>query len=344
MTSPVRAAVIGLGFGERVHVPGLALAGAEVVAVCARDAERSRRVAAACGARAASDWREVVADPAVELVSVATPPALQAEIARAAIASGKAVLAEKPLGLDAREAAALADLAEAAGVPTLVDFGFRALPAFLRARQLLGQRALGAVLHAEVSWHVPTRLRTRGLPPSWKDDAAAGGGVLLSLGVHALDYVEWLLGPVRALAGEALTTLPLRADSDDLVLARLELADGTPVALSISSVSAPGEGHRLRVFGEEGTLTLANREVGDAMRGFALELRAADDALVEALPPVGGSADGRLAPFAALAGRLVAALREGGPCEPSFRAGARALALAEAIRGREGIKRRWTSV
>lgn len=325
--------IVGLGFGARVQIPGFRLLepeGVRVAAVCARDGARARRVADEAGVpNAYADWRRLVADPAVDLVSVATPPAAHAEIVAAALEARKPVLCEKPLAATCDDAERLAELAAAAGVPTLVDFEFRGLPSFRRARELLRDGAIGRVLQLEIAWHLGSRLAA-GPAPSWKDDAEAGGGALLALGVHSFDYVEWLLSPVESLCGTAPTLLE-RGSSDDACAALMRLVDGTHVTLSISTVAAHGRGHSLQFFGQEGTLVLDNPDVSDYMRGFRLTLDGAEVALPDA-----PEEDGRIAPFVELARELVEAIRAGRPASPSFREGLRAQRLAEASRAGGG--------
>ena len=330
---PLGVGIVGLGFGSRVQLPGfqrLEPEGVRVAAVCARDGALARQVADAAGVPAAyDDWRELVADHAVDLVSVATPPAAHAEIAAAALEAGKPVLCEKPLAVTVEEAERLDELATAAGVPTLVDFEFRGLPSFCRARELLREGAIGRVLQLEIAWHVGSRF-TAGPARSWKDDVDAGGGALLSLGVHSFDYVEWLLGPVESLCGAAETLLG-RGTSDDACAALMRLAGGAHVTLSISTVAAHGRGHSLQFFGEKGTLVLENPDVTDYMRGFRLALNGDPVQLPE--PP---DEDGRIAGFVELARELVTAIDEGRAASPSFREGLRAQRLAEATRAGGG--------
>jgi predicted dehydrogenase len=332
--------IVGLGFGARVHLPGfrrLEPEGVRVIAVCARNRVAARHVAEEAEVdRAYDDWRALVADEQVDLVSIATPPATHREIALAALEAGKAVLCEKPLALTAAEADELEAAAEAAAVPALIDFEFRGVPAFRRAKELLAEQAVGRMLQLEVAWHIPSRFKAAGSGPSWKDSAKAGGGALLSLAVHSFDYVEWLLGPVVRVSGWAGSLLG--EGSDDVCAALLELDDGTTVTVSISTVARFGQGHVLRFFGDAGSLTLANPELGDYMRSFRLE-RDGEPVYV----PEPTTEDGRLAPFTEMARELVAAIREGRRPVPSFREGARAQRLAEAVR-RSGASDVWLTV
>lgn len=317
--------IIGLGFGERVHLAGFRRLEPDVRVVGAYSPSRSigRRYAA---------WEELVADPDVQLVSIATPPAAHAGPALAAIAYGKAVLCEKPLAAHLGDAEAMAAAAREAGVPTLVDFEFRGHPAFREARRLLAGEALGAVAEAEVTWRLGTRAG-RPLRPSWKDTAAAGGGALLGLGVHSFDYLEWLLGPVDRLRGRLEHAAP-EATSDTGFEAELRMLGASHVdaCLDVSTAASDPTGHRVRVRGERGELLLENRDVSDYMRGFTLTVEGSP---VE-LPAPDPAEDGRIAPFAELARELGEALAEGRPASPSFEHGLRAQQIAEAVRRSQG--------
>jgi predicted dehydrogenase len=302
----VGVAIVGAGFGRRVQLPAFGLlkeTGVEVRHLVTHD------------------WAEAVVDDEVQLVSVATPPPAHAEIALAALAAGKAVLCEKPLAATLPDAEEMAAAAELAAVPTLVDFEFRALPPFARAKELLAQQAIGKVVRADVEWRLATRLAGP-LAPSWKDAPGAGGGALAALGVHAFDYVEWLLGPVERLRAR-LDEEPGRSENG--FEAVLELAGGVQVSLVVSTVAEVPTGHAIRIQGETGTLTLTNPELDDFMRGFRLDLHGRT-----LVPPAGGEVDGRIAPFAELARSLVDAIRADDRCTPSFAEGLRAQQLLEA--------------
>lgn len=309
-TAAVGVGVIGLGFGERVHLPGWASLrddGVEIVSVCGRDAERTAVAAERFGAiTATTDWRELIADPALSIVSVATPPATHVDISTAALHAGKAVLCEKPLGLDA---AAAHSVAEASGPPLLVNFSFRALPELRALRERLSSAQVDGF---SVTWHVEARDDGE-WSWSWKDSAADGGGALAMYGVHVFDYVEWLLGPIAEVQADVTDATVTRRDAagtsrpvaaDEAFRAHLVLEDGTHGDLDVSLVGADSM-HRI--------------ELGD----MALDLPAW---------PGQGPRDNRIEPFSILARELVSAIREGGRVTPSALDGARALTLVEAAR------------
>jgi predicted dehydrogenase len=331
--APVRVAVVGIGFGQQAHLPAFrADPRCEVVTFCASSAERAERVARQHGVPGWSgDWRAVVADAGVDALSIATPPAVQAEIALASLAAGKPVFCEKPLSLELAEAEALARAARESGLANVVDFEFPEIPAWQHMKRLIGEGAVGPLRHAAVTWHGETyanRMQTR----SWKSSIEQGGGALASMGSHALYNVEWLLGPVdRLWAGLA------RAPGDDrsgdtLALMSLRLAGGLPVTLSISTHTVHGSGHRVELFGDDGTLVLENR-TSDYVKGFELRLGTREDReprpiAFEAPPPPEG--DGRIAVVAGLARRFLDWIVDGVPTGPTFQDGLRVQQLLDA--------------
>jgi predicted dehydrogenase len=312
--------VIGLGFGERVHLPGFERLGDRVEVIGGWSPSHSV-------GRAWRGWEDLVADPDVGLVSIASPPDAHRAPALAALAVGKAILCEKPLAVSVEDAEAMADAARTAAGPTVVDFEFRRVPAFLEAKRLV--QSLGDLEELDVTWKLGTRARGR-LPPSWKDSAEAGGGALLGLGIHVFDYLEWLAGPVDRARGE-LEHAATGATSDTGFRAELELVGGVTAHIDVSNASDVATGHAVRVRGARGELELANPDTSDYVRGFGLSWNGAPVPLPD--PPDG---DGRIAPFAALAGELVSALEQKRPAVPSFEHGLRAQRVAAAVRGSRG--------
>src|SRR6185503_11859109 len=135
MQEPVSIGVIGLGFGQHVHVPAFRAAGGVVAAICGRQRERAQTAAReleipkACG-----DWRELIADPAIEAISVAVPPSAQAAIVLAAVQAGKHVFCEKPLTTSGAAAQQICAAAEKAGVVHAMDFIFPEIEAWRKTR------------------------------------------------------------------------------------------------------------------------------------------------------------------------------------------------------------------
>ena len=254
MSDPVRIGIIGVGFGQQVHLPAFrADARCQVVALCAQTLERAGGVAQRLGvSEVYGDVREMLASRQVDAVSIAVPPAAQPELVIAAAKVGKHVFCEKPLAVDVPAAARALAAVERAGVAHAMDFMFPEIGAWQRARSVLEAGTLGKLRHAALSWRVETYAFAAGLD-SWKRRSRDGGGTLSQFVSHSFFYLEWLLGPVARVAAR-LTPHGVAGDARaDLWL---ELASGCPVTVSVAADAFLGSGHRLEIYGEQGTLSV----------------------------------------------------------------------------------------
>jgi predicted dehydrogenase len=328
-----RVGIVGAGFGQQVHVPAFrADERASVDAICSSTPERARAVADRLQiSRAFGDWRELVNDPHIDIVSISVPPFLQAEIAIAAADAGKHVFAEKPLALNAADAQRMADSVRRARVVGAVDFEFRELAAWRRLKAALAEGAIGALRHAYFSWRVET-WANRERKVSWKRDLSLGGGTLNLFGSHALDSILWAFGSVSRVAAHSWS--PGADVAEARVEAWLETVDGLPISLSLAADTALGSGYRLEIYGDDGALVLENR-TADYATGFTLTLgqRQKPLTLLELESPASG--DGRIAATASAVRRFLDNVETGIPSKPDFEEGLAVQRLMDAIRAAE---------
>jgi len=336
MASTIRVGVVGVGFGRYVHVPAFRLLPqVEVVAIAASTPARAEAAAQAEGiAKAYGDWRALVADPDVDLVSIATPPILQPQIARAALLQGKALFCEKPLASTPAEAAELMRLAQERGLPAMVDFEFPFLPTWTGAKHLLEQGRLGRLRHVAVQWNLEN-YANRLLLENWKTRSADGGGALNALGSHCLYYLEWFLGRLVRLSAFLSQAPHDPRSGDTLVQINALTQQGVPVLVTLSTHAYGGNGHRLEFFGDDGTLKLENNTT-DYIRGFELLLaeRGSEGFRPVLLPQetaLSDHADGRVWIVASLLERLLAWMRDGQPRTPTLADGWRVGLLLAAV-------------
>jgi predicted dehydrogenase len=323
--------VIGIGFGQQVHVPAFRADGrCQVRALCARTAERARAIADRLGVpEAHGAWQELVASPHLDVVSVAVPPALQPEIVIAAARAGKHVFCEKPAGPDVGRVEAMLEAVRRAGVCHAVDFLFGEIPAWQRAKEVLDSGALGRLRHAHLNWRKEI-YAVRHRKVSWKLRQADGGGTLNSFVSHSLYYLEWLFGP----AAEARCRLgPGGAESETQVDAWLDFTSGLRLILSVASDAYLGPGHRLEVYGDDGTLVLDNPGHDHAAGFRLLVARRPADALQTVLQPGPFPAgDVRVLPAARLVRRFVDGILHGASVAPNLEHGLRVQRLLDALR------------
>lgn len=338
MNNTIGVAVIGTGFGQKIHIPGFELhPRTQVVALYHRDLEQAKAIASTHNIPNACDRLEdILALPDVTAVSISTPPFLHYEMAHQVLQAGKHLLLEKPTTLTASEAQKLYQLAADQGVVAMMDFEFRFVPAWQLFAEYLEQGYVGQKRLIKIDWLVSSRADAS-RPWNWYAQKDKGGGALGAVGSHAFDYISWLFGPVRRLCAKLSTTIPERpdpseggklkpVDADDTCLMLLELVDGTLCQLCISSVTYQGRGHFVEVYGDKGTLVLGSDNPKDYVHGFRLLAAPAGKSLTEMGIPKRFAfeqvySDGRLAPFIRVVHQWVKGIDRGQPLTPSLRDG-----------------------
>ena len=163
-------------------------------------------------ARGSTDYRAVLADPDVDVVSICAPNVLHREIGVAAAEAGKHFWIEKPVGRDARETGEVAAAARAAGVVTSIGFNYRHAPAVEHVRELVAQGALGRITNVRAVFFTGYAAEPKGAL-SWRfTRELAGSGALGDLLSHVVDLVSYLVGPiaeVSALTSTVYTERPI---------------------------------------------------------------------------------------------------------------------------------------
>jgi predicted dehydrogenase len=241
------------------------------------------------------------------------------------------VFLEKPLAADLAGAQLILESVRKSGRPAIIDFNFPELPSWRRAKAILDSGTIGRLRNVVVTWNFENQASRVGLE-NWKT-RGNGGGLLGNFGSHCFYNLEWLCGPISGLSAR-LFTLPVRKLESTVALA-LAFASGTGGSLQVSCTSFLGSGHRIELYGEEGTLVLSN-PTADYFRGFGLKLARQGD---EALKPISvedadedSHRDSRVAAVKPLVQRFVDACEKGGSPSPGVAEGYRVQCLIDAAR------------
>lgn len=202
---PLRAGVIGLGWAGQQHMDAYAaLPGVELVAIAGMEDGPRAELGEKYGVeRRYRDWKELVADGDLDVVSVAVPTFLHAPITIGALDAGIHVLSEKPIARTAAEAQGMVTAARRAGRVLEVAFNHRRRGDIEALKAAIDAGQIGRPYHARAVW-----LRRAGIPAlgSWfTNREMAGGGPLIDIGVHVLDYALHLFGEPRVTAVSAVT-------------------------------------------------------------------------------------------------------------------------------------------
>lgn len=272
--------IIGTGWGARVQVPIFKEAGLDVVALAGRDAAKTRRIADEYGVRDAyGDWRELVDNPAVQLVSIVTPPNEHLEMVTAALDAGKHVINEKPTAMDAREARAMLELAQARpNQMTLIDHELRFLPTMRRAKAIIRDE-LGEVRHVQING-VGRGRSDPNIAWTWWSDAAQGGGGLGASASHQCDTMRYLTGQevvwVQAILSTFVKQRPYdggkrEVTSDDFHAVQVGLSGGGFGLLTGSSVAGANEPASFTVHCAGGAVRIQGNQLLVARHGGGYE-------------------------------------------------------------------------
>ena len=282
--------VVGGGYMGKAHSSAFASVGTvfetklkpRLQAICASSPESGARYAEAYGFnRSAIDWQDLVNDPAVEAVVIASPQNTHRAVAEAACALGKPVLCEKPMGLDVPEARAMVAAAEKAGVINQVAYNYARTPATQFARQLIAEGRIGDITWARIEHTEDFQNDPDGVA-AWRCSGEANG-CLGDLAPHPINAALALCGPIAELNAIMETVAPARdgtpVTNDDQVQMMLRFESGA-VGHLFASRTATGRkmGYAYDIVGTHGSirfdqedqnaLWLYEADAPEAERGF----------------------------------------------------------------------------
>ncbi|MGH7501399.1 MAG: Gfo/Idh/MocA family protein [Longimicrobiales bacterium] len=251
----LRIGILGLGsIAQVVHLPILAqLDGVKVLAACDADRTKTRTLAARFGIpRTHEKDADVLMADDLDAVVICTPNHLHAEQAIAALESGKHVLVEKPIALTAADAERVIDAAVRTGRTLMVAQNHRYRPDTLALKPFADGGELGRIFLARGAW---LNRKFRIVRPTWRHRiATAGGGVIMDLGVQALDLALWMLGYPRTESVFCHTHPGEGIEVEDTAALVLRLTDGCSISLTLSwSLVAERDRHYMRLLGTRGS-------------------------------------------------------------------------------------------
>ncbi len=257
-----RIAIIGLGMAVTPHAKGLLDLADKVEVAYAVSPSEARRAAFAdkFPFPTAASLDDVLADNTVEAVAIFTPPNTHREIAMRCAAAGKHVLMEKPLEVSTARAEELVAACRKAGVKLGVVLQHRFRPAGIKLAEMLHAGELGRI----VGCSTIIRLWR---PQSYYDQpgrgvlARDGGGVLMTQGIHTLDLMLSLAGPITDVTGFVTTTPVHSMETEDMVCAAVRFANGALGTIDATTAAWPGFPEEIVLTGEKGTASLRGTEL-----------------------------------------------------------------------------------
>lgn len=247
--------LVGAGSIARTHADAIAdIANARLVAVC--DA-----LEPACRAfardRGGLDWttdiHELVSRPDIDIVNICTPSGTHADLAVVAAQACKHLIVEKPLDITLKQVDRIIHASQESGVKLTGILPYRFRAGAGRAKAAIEQGRLGrlVLVDAHVKWHRPPEYY-RGWHGTWKLD---GGGALMNQGIHSIDLLQWLAGPVDTVFGHT-ATLGHDIETEDTASVVLKFRHGGMGAIQATTSCWPGDPARVEIHGTMGTIVL----------------------------------------------------------------------------------------
>ena len=249
MTEPLKVACLGMGWWSDVLADAIVRSGTlEIVACYTRSEEKRAKFAAKYSCRAAPSYDSILADRSIEAIINTTPNNVHLETTRAAAEAGKHVFLDKPIANTVDDGRAITEACRKARVVLALGYQRRREGHFRWIRKQIDDGVFGKLVNAEANIS-RDRLGKVDLG-SWRYTAEGmPGGVMLQIGIHYIDVLEYLVGPIKAVSG-SLAQLVLPGDNPDVASLIIEHQNGALSTLNASYASA-SEYYVMNIYGKD---------------------------------------------------------------------------------------------
>jgi predicted dehydrogenase len=259
---PIAFGVIGCGMIANFHARAIAdIRGATLAACFDTVPAAADRLAATTGCKAYHRLADMLADPAVQVVTIGTPSGAHMEPAVAAARAGKHVIVEKPLEITLRRCDQIIAECQQAGVVLSTIFPSRFHYSSIEMKRAVEQGRFGrlTVGDAIVKWYRTQQYYDSGAwRGTWKLD---GGGALMNQAIHSVDLLSWLMGPLSEVRAKTALLAHQRIAVEDVALATLEFANGALGIIEASTAIYPGYLKRIEIHGSSGSAVMEEEDI-----------------------------------------------------------------------------------
>lgn len=265
--------LIGTGAIAHKHADSYKEIGYPIVAVSNRGAEKGREFARKYHTEFVADYRDICSRQHIGYIDVCTFPDSHLDVVKACVASGKHVLLQKPIALTLADARAMIELTQRAGLQLGVVSQHRFDDASMFLKKAISDGRLGRILQADgyVKWHRPQSYYDRPGKGTW---AVEGGGALINQGIHTVDVLQYLAGPVREVFANWQLAAAHTMESEDIVNAVLRYASGATGVIQAATAIHPGYPETIQIHGTKGSAIIT----GDRLTAWDVQGDAGEDA------------------------------------------------------------------
>ena len=251
----VRFGIMGLGRGRKAAEQVANAAGAKLVCVCDLQEDKAKEHGEMYGCDWTTDYKAMFARDDIDVIGVYTSSGTHCDYAIEAIRAGKHAFVTKPMDVRVEKCDAAIQAAKDAGKILAVDFGNRYALENRQLKAALDQGIIGKVFLGDVKmkWWREQSYYNGGFPLGWRSRLETEGGSIANQGVHFVDLIYWLLGPVKEVYGRS-TTMTHDIETEDLSAAQLTFQSGAWGLITTTTSNYPNLGTQVEISGTEGTV------------------------------------------------------------------------------------------
>lgn len=262
MAEPIRLGILGLSMGYSRAKIAKDYPNAVIGCVCSLNADRAETVAKEFDCAWTTSYEEMLQRTDLDVIGVWTASGHHCLHARMALEAGFHALTTKPMDIRVEACKEAIAAAEKAGKTLAVDFGLRYQPKVRKVKKALAEGAIGKLLLADVlmKWMRPQDYYDGGEPKGWRSRLETEGGSIANQGVHMVDELYWLMGPVQRIEYGRFGTRAHDIESEDMCLGSLTFQNGAWGMIETTTSAFPDRGTRIEINGTEGSVYLRGDE------------------------------------------------------------------------------------
>lgn len=253
--------IIGCGMISKWHADSIrTIEGARLVGAADTDPRRAADLASQYGCTPFASADDLLACEEIDIVCICTPSGLHAEYAKKAALAGKHFVVEKPLAITRQQLCEVIDACEANQTRGCVISQLRFSPDVQKVKKALDKGLLGRILFADLTMKYYRSPNYYASSPWRGTHAMDGGGALMNQGIHGIDLIQYLVGPIRAVSG-VCKTLVHGIEVEDTASLTVEFESGAVGTVTGSTAAYPGFPRRIELNGTAGSITLTEDRI-----------------------------------------------------------------------------------
>ena len=275
----VRFGIIGLGRGRKAAEQIVAAEGATLVCVSDLQEDKAKEKGEEHGCEWTTDYKEMLVRDDIDVVGVYTSSGTHCDYAVEVLKAGKHAFVTKPMDILVEKCDSAIAAAKEAGKILAVDFGNRYDVENQRLKAAISEGVIGQVFLGDVKmkWWREQSYYNGGYPMGWRSRKETEGGSIANQGVHFVDLIYWILGPVKEVYGRS-ATLGHDIETEDISIAQLTFQSGAWGLITTTTSNYPHLGTTLEISGTKGTIRWSQRRKG---QGGGIEILTKDNEPVD---------------------------------------------------------------